>query len=197
MNREEIERALARGAEILSSFFPAKPYLLFPILYSACVWAVRRVFNYRDHLLTWQVWLDPETVRTKPDDFILYFFMNEKALSPVYEEEIRARDMGSLREAFAALYPVCGLEDAFLRALFRDELARGEYKKIAAEFTAVVSIAKEDIGAAKTNRDLWKFLENLGIEVAALGIHLLKDESLQDLILEAVREKPESAVQSK
>jgi hypothetical protein len=191
MNLEEIEKALARGVEILASFLPTKSPLVFPILSSACVWAVRRVFNYRDHLMTWQVWLDLDMIRTKPDDFVLYFFQNHESLKKVYEDEIRAKDIQALRKDFPALYPVCGLEDAFLKAVFREALAAGNFRKIAADFQDVVSRAKEDIKAAEQNRDFWKFLETFGIEIAALGIHLLSDEAIQDLILEAVRKRAE------
>jgi len=65
---------LARGVEILDELLPLKSWLYFPLLYSACVWAVRRVFDYRERILAWQVWLDPEFVRTKPDGFVLDFF---------------------------------------------------------------------------------------------------------------------------
>ncbi|MGZ5469218.1 MAG: hypothetical protein ACXW2H_08795 [Candidatus Aminicenantales bacterium] len=60
MAKKDIEAALARGVEILEAFLPLKSWRLFPVIYSACVWAVRRVFDYRERILAWQVWLDPD-----------------------------------------------------------------------------------------------------------------------------------------
>ena len=128
MSKKDIENALDRGVEILDEFLPLQTTLYFPILYSACVWAVRRVFDYRERILAWQVWLDPEAVLTKPDEFILHFFSTDEALRKVYAAELAARDMKVLRAAFPALYPVRGLEDAFLKALFKKELAAGDFR---------------------------------------------------------------------
>lgn len=189
MSRKDIEQALARGVEALAAFFPSGPRALFPILSSVCVWAVRRVFNYRDHLLAWKVWLDPEMVRTKPDDFILHFFENDPALSLAYAAEIESGEVKKLRAAFPALYPVVGLEDAFLRALFREELAAGDPRAIAAGFEARVAAAVEDLKPAEADPAFWRFLETFGMELASLGIHLLKDKTVQGLILAAIKAK--------
>lgn len=189
MSRKDIEQALVRGVETLGAFIPAAPFLLFPVLSSVCVWAVRRVFNYRDHLLTWKVWLDPETVRTKPDDFILHFFAGDPVLSTAFAEEIVAGDIKGLRAAFPALYPLLGLEDAFLRGLFREELAAGDVRRIVAEFNARTAAAVEGLKPAEADPAFWRFLETFGMELASLGLHLLKDDDLLDLILAAIREE--------
>jgi hypothetical protein len=189
MSKKDIESALARGVEILNEFLPLKSTLYFPVLYSACVWAVRRVFDYRERIFSWQVWLDPEEVRTKPDEFILHFFTTHVALSRAYAEEIAGRDVKTLRAAFPALYPVCGLEDAFLKALFKKELAAGDYRKIAAEFATRAAKARDDIQPAAGNAHFWAALENLGAELAALGIHLLKDEDVQKAVVRAIKKK--------
>jgi len=194
MSQKDIESALARGVEILNEFLPVKTYLFFPILYSACVWAVRRVFDYRERIFSWQVWLDPEAVRTKPDEFILHFFTTQDVLSRAYADEISSRDTKALRAAFPALYPVCGLEDAFLKALFKKELAAGDYRKIAAEFATRAARARDDIQPAAANAHFWAALENLGAELAALGIHLLKDEDVQKAIVRAVKKKAAKTV---
>jgi hypothetical protein len=189
MSKKDIESALARGVEILNEFLPVKSTLYFPILYSACVWAVRRVFDYRERILSWQVWLDPGSVETKPDEFVRHFFATHDALSRAYADEIARKDLKTLRAAFPALYPVCGLEDAFLKALFRKELAAGDFRKIAAEFSARAEKAREDIEPAAENGHFWAALENLGAELAALGIHLLKDEDVQNVIISVVKKK--------
>jgi hypothetical protein len=187
MSKKSVEQALARGVEILNEFLPVKSLLVFPVLYSACVWAVRRVFDYRERIFSWQIWLDPEEVRTKPDDFVLHFFATHEVLSRVYEGEIATLDRKALREAFPALYPVCGLEDAFLKALFRAELASGDYRKIVAEFEGRAARAREEIRVVESNPDFWKALEKFGMEMASLGIHLFSDEAVQDMIVAAVK----------
>jgi len=187
MSKKDIESALARGVGILNEFLPLQTTLYFPILYSACVWAVRRVFDYRERILSWQVWLDPDEVRTKPDEFILHFFTTHEALSRAYAGEVAGRDMKALRAAFPALYPVCGLEDAFLKALFKKELAAGDYRKIVAEFAVRAAKARDDIRPAAGNAHFWAALRNLGAELAALGIHLLGDEAVEKAVVRAIK----------
>jgi len=186
MSRNDIEQALVRGVEALAAFLPSAPFLLFPVLSSVCVWAVRRVFNYRDHILTWRVWLDPESVRTKPDDFILHFFRNDRVLAEVYADEVASGDINGLRAAFPALYPILGLEDAFLQALFRPELEAGDVRRIVAEFKPRAAAAVEEMGPAASDPAFWSFLEAFGMELASLGLHLLKDGTVEALILAAI-----------
>lgn len=196
MSKKDVESALARGVDILNEFLPLKITLYFPILYSACVWAVRRVFDYRERILSWQVWLDPEEVRTKPDEFILHFFATHEALKTVYAGEIAGRDMKVLRAAFPALYPVCGLEDAFLKALFKKELDSRGYRRIAAEFGSRAARAREDIRPVEMSTPFWTALENLGAELAALGIHLLKDEEVAKAIINVIKKKTGAAAKN-
>ena len=197
MSKKDVESALARGVDILNNFLPVESFLLFPLVYSTCVWAVRRIFDGRDRVLAWQVWLDPEFIGTKPDDFVLHFFAGDEALGHAYETEIAGRDMAALRRAFAALYPVRGLEDAFLRGLFREELAAGDYRKIVAEFGPRTAEALEGIRAAEASSGFWHALEDLGREAASLGLHLIRDEDVQDMIIAAIKKKTARAARAK
>ena len=187
MNKKGVEAALGRGVEILDEFLPLKSWLHFPVLYSACVWAVRRVFDYRDRILAWQVWLDPEFVRTKPDEFVLHFFSGDEALGREYADELARGDLRTLRAAFPALYPLFGLEDAFLTALFKAEIESADYRGIVVEFAFRTSKARDDIRPAASNPDFWKALELIGMEAASLGLHLLKDEDVQNMIIALVK----------
>ncbi len=187
MSKKDVEAALARGVELLDRLLPLKAWLYFPILYAACVWAVRRVFDYRDRLLAWQVWLDPEFVRTKPDPFILDFFCGDEALRREYATEIDRGDLRVLRAAFPALYSVIGLDDAFLKALFKPELDRGDLRAIVVEFTARTARAREAIKPAAGDPAFWSALEGVGRETASLGLHLLKDREVQDLIVSLIK----------
>jgi hypothetical protein len=187
MSKKSIEAALARGVELLGRLLPLKNWLYFPILYAASVWAVRRVFDYRDRILAWQVWLDPEFVRTKPDGFVLDFFAGDARLAREYGSEIGRGDLRALRAAFPALYSVIGLEDAFLRALFKPELDASDFRTIVVEFAARSARAREAIEPAASDPSFWEGLERVGREAASLGLHLLKDEEVQDLILSLIK----------
>ncbi len=188
MDKKGLEAALARGVEILDGFLPLKSWLLFPVLYAACVWAVRRVFDYRERILAWQVWLDPDFVRTKPDAFVLAFFSGNEALGRTYAEEIARGDIRALRAAFPALYSIIGLGDAFLEALFKAEIDAGDYRAIVVEFAARTARAREAIRPAAGDPAFWATLERIGREAASLGLHLLKDEEVQDMIVALIKE---------
>ncbi len=192
MSKKGVEAALGRGVELLNEFLPLKSWLFFPILYSACVWAVRRVFDYPERILAWQVWLDPEFVRTKPDEFVLHFFTSTEALGREYAAEIDRLDFRVLRAAFPALYPSLGLEDAFLKALFKAEIESADYRTVVVEFASRTAKARDDIRPAAADPEFWKALELIGMEAASLGLHLLKDEEVQDMIVALVK-KPAGA----
>jgi hypothetical protein len=187
MGKKDVEAALARGADILDRFLPLKSWLLFPVLYAACVWAVRRVFDYRERILAWQVWLDPDFVRTKPDGFVLDFFARSAALSRAYADEVARNDVRALRAAFPALYPIFGLEDAFLRALFKPEIDASDFRTIVVEFAARTAEARDGIRPAADDPDFWRALRTIGREAASLGLHLLKDEEVQDMIVGLIK----------
>jgi len=187
MSRKSVEAALARGVELLDRLLPLKTWLYFPILYAASVWAVRRVFDTRDRILGWQVWLDPEFVRTKPDGFVLDFFTGQARLAREYAAEIERGDLRTLRAAFPALYSIIGLEDAFLRALFKAELDALDYRTIVVEFAARTVRARDAIVAAASDPSFWDGLARVCREAASLGLHLLKDDEVQDLILSLIK----------
>lgn len=187
MGKKDIEAALARGVELLDKLLPLKSWLYFPVLYAACVWAVRRVFDYRERILAWQVWLDPEFIRTKPDEFILDFFCGTDALHREYAGEISRGDLRVLRAAFPALYSVVGLEDAFLKALFKAELDAADYRAVVVEFAARTAKAREAIGPAAGDPAFWKALERIGREAASLGLDLLQDKEVQEMILALIK----------
>jgi hypothetical protein len=187
LGKKDVEAALARGVEILDKLLPLKSWLYFPLLYAACVWAVRRVFDYRERILAWQVWLDPEFVRTKPDSFVLDFFRGHERLDREYAAEIAGGDLRVLRAAFSALYAVIGLEDAFLQALFKPEIDAADYRAIVVEFAARTARARDAIGPAAADPAFWAALERVGREAASLGLHLLKDDEVQDMIIALIK----------
>ena len=187
MAKKDIEAALARGVELLDKLLPLKSWLYFPVLYAACVWAVRRVFDYHERILAWQVWLDPEFIRAKPDEFILDFFCGNEPLRREYADEIAGNDLRVLRTAFPALYSVIGLEDAFLKALFKAELDAADYRAIVVEFAARTARARDAIRPAAADPAFWEALERIGREAASLGLHLLQDKEVQEMIVALIK----------
>jgi len=124
VEEKKLQDFLKQSAEILQDFFPADTLALIPLLYSTLIWAVKRKENLEEEVSGLRLWLEPEIVDNKPDEFILDFFEKRQALLEAFKAEIKSRDMKSLRLAFKALYPVVGLEEPFLQSLFSEELAR-------------------------------------------------------------------------
>jgi hypothetical protein len=189
MDKKRAEHVLDNGVKVLAEFLPMKTYLYFPVLYSICVWAVRRIFDLKERVLAWQVWLEPGMVESKPDAFIMNFFERTEGVREAFAEEVRGKDMAALRKAFAGLYPVCGLEDAFLLALFQEDLEAGELRKIADEFGKRAARAIEDIKPAGSGQEFWRGMQSVGMEIASLGIHVMSDAQVRKIILDRIRKK--------
>jgi hypothetical protein len=185
----ELEKTLDRGIRLLEEYLPAKTHLYFPILYSACVWAVRRVFDLRDRVFAWQAWLEPALTDKKPDVFVLDFFKSLEGLKVLYGGEIKKEDYKALRKSFSSLYPVCGLEDTFLKALFEKELEAGEYRAIDQGFKSRASESAADVAVLDGRTEFWDGLEGFSVEMASLGIHLLSDAELKALIKDRVAKR--------
>lgn len=133
MKKSLLEKLVENGVSFLSEFFPKASTLYVPLLSASIVWTIKRAAEWKEKILSWKVWADPEYIETKPDAFILEFFKSHPALSQSYQDEIQKSDMESLREAFRSLYPILGLEDPFLTALFAHELESKNYRKMAKE----------------------------------------------------------------
>jgi hypothetical protein len=189
MDKKRAEHILDQGVKVLAEFLPLKTYIYFPVLYSICVWAVRRIFDLKERVLAWQVWLEPGMVESKPDAFILNFFERTEGVREAFAEEVRVKDMAALRKAFAGLYPVCGLEDAFLLALFQEDLEASDFRKIADEFGERTARAIEDIKPAGSGQEFWRGMQSVGMEIASLGIHVMSDVQVRKLILDRIRKK--------
>jgi hypothetical protein len=189
MDKKRAEHVLDAGVKVLADVMPLHTYLYFPLLYSICVWAARRIFDLRERVFAWQVWIDPGAVETKPEAFVLNFFQGHIGVRAAYAPELAARDMTALNIAFKALYPVCGLEDAFLTALFKEEIEAEDYRKIAAEFEERARKAVEDVKPASEVPQFWRGLQSMGMDMARLGIHMMSDAQVRKLILDRIRKR--------
>ncbi|HUM34559.1 MAG TPA: hypothetical protein PKX32_04745, partial [Candidatus Saccharicenans sp.] len=176
---KKLRAFLKQSAEILQDFFPADALALIPLLYSTLIWAVKRKGNLEAEVSGLRLWLEPEVVDNKPDEFILDFFEKQQALQEAFKAEIKSRDMKSLRPAFRALYPVVGLEEPFLQSLFSEELAREDFRLIADQFDWKLKQALEEIKAAEKKPELWKALKKIGESFMSLGWAWLSDDELR------------------
>ena len=179
MEEKKLRAFLKQSAEILQDFFPADTLALIPLLYSTLIWAVKRKGNLEAEVSGLRLWLEPEVVDNKPDEFILDFFGKQQALQEAFKAEIKSRDMKSLRPAFRALYPVVGLEEPFLQSLFSEELAREDFRLIADQFDWKLKQALEEIKAAEKKPELWKALKKIGESFMSLGWAWLSDDELR------------------
>jgi len=181
MKSTSLEKQIENVASLLMEFFPKKTYLYFPLISAAISWAADRAQNWKERIFSYQVWPDPGIIEEKPDKYVFSFFKGHPGLKEFYAE--------SLRTAFTRLYPVIGLEDPFLSALFLHELETGDYKTIVKEFNERVIQAREDIKSLKRKPRLMSGLEDLAAAVVSLGEGMLSDKDIQEMIAEIVKEK--------
>jgi len=186
MTKTPVEKIAEKGISFLSKIFPLKSYLHFPLLSAALFWGIRRAAEWKKEILSWQVYLDPNRIEVKPDEYVLNFFKNYPDLNKIYETEIKNKNMETLREAFQGLYPILGLEDPFLTALFYEEIESRDFKKIVKEFEDRVSRAEKDIETFEGKSRLLEGLETIAEEVASLGVELMSNEEVQEIVAKTV-----------
>jgi hypothetical protein len=187
MKKTTLEKIVKKGISFLSNIFPVKSYLHFPLLSTAIFWGIRRATEWKKKILSWQVYLDIEHIEEKPPEFVLNFFKKSSSLSQVYEAEIMSNDEEALREAFNRLYPIIGLEDPFLSALFYDERKSSDFKKIVKEFDEKVSRAKRDIEALEGKSRLLEGLKSVAEEAASLSVDLMSNEEVQEVVASEIK----------
>ena len=187
MKKTPLEKIVEKGISFLSKIFPLKSYLHFPLLSAALIWGIRRATAWKKEILSWKVYLDPERIEMKPDEYVLSFFKNHSSLNKIYETEIMSNDMKALREAFNRLYPILGLEDPFLSALFYEELESRDFRKIVEEFEEKVSRAEKDIEAFEGKSRLLEGLKTVAEEAASLSIDLMSEDEVQEVVANTIK----------
>ncbi len=191
MTDKPVEKVIKNAVKLLREIYPRNTYLYFPLLSTALVWAVRRPEEWEESIFSWQVWPDPDYIKVKPDDFVLEFFSSHPFIQNEYSEEIERKDWKTLRAVFIRLYPIFGLEDPFLRALFRKEIEAKDLSRIVLEFDQRVAKAKKDIQAIKKDPRLLAGLRAFGEEMASFITTLLAESevqrSLQDILEEHLK----------
>ncbi|MGD9346883.1 MAG: hypothetical protein PVH84_13525 [Candidatus Aminicenantes bacterium] len=188
MSDKPVEKVIKNAVKLLREIYPQSAYLYFPLLSTALVWAVRRPKEWEESIFSWQVWPDPDYIRTKPNDFVLEFFSGRPSLKEAYSEEIQNKDWKTLRAVFIRLYPIFGLDDPFLKALFKEEVEAEDFPKIVLEFDSRVEKAKQDIRAVKANDRLLAGLKTFGEELASLSTAVLAESDVQRSLQEILEE---------
>lgn len=186
MDEKKLVAFLKQSREILGDFFTAGSLALLPVMFSSLVWAVNRQGEIKKKILEVKVWLEPETLKNKPAEFVLDFFENNPELRVVYEEEIRNRDFRVLRPAFRALYPALGLKDPFLEKLFSSELKNHDYRRLVAEFRPRLESVLSEIRAAGKRENFWKAVDRVCGEFLNLGWTLLTEDEVRELLKKAM-----------
>lgn len=189
MSKSPLEKTVESGLSFLSKIFPLKKYLYFPLLSASLFWALKRTKEWKEKIFSWKVWLDPEHIQEKPDDFILSFFRDHPALMRCFGPEIRKKDMTFLRRSFARLYPILGLEDPFLSALFHEEMKSNDYRRIVKEFDQKVGQAEKDIRKLKNQSQLIRGLKDFAGEMVSLNLELISQEKVQKVIAEVIKKQ--------
>jgi len=174
MKDSPLEQFIKNGVSALEKALPKQKYLYFPLLYSTLFWVMRKPGEWKEKIFSWKIWANPGRIRIKPDEFILFFFDLHKDLSFQYMEELEKKDLRTLRKAFRYLYPVVGLSDPFLTALFHEELKDHDYARIVSEFPERVAKAVSEIESANSRSRLVLGLMATLDNLASLSAYLLK-----------------------
>jgi len=179
MDEKKIQAFFQQTAGILQDFLPPGASVVGPLVYALAVWGLKQQASYREKISGLKVWLWPEILVNKPDDFILNFFISDEALKQAYQEEIASRDLKTLRQHFAVLYPLLGLQDPFLEALFWPEIDSGNFKKIVADYQPRVEKAFKEIKAAEDRSDFWPALGRIFSGLVELGWQTLTESEVR------------------
>ena len=184
---ERFEQVLKNAIKVLEDVLPKKTYLYFPLLFSTLFWLVKRRKDWKDRITAWKVWAEPGRIRIKPDAFVLFFFDFHGKLAAEFKRELDTKNMRALRKAYAALYPLIGLEDPFLCGLFHDELKQDNYRKIIKDYTTRIRQAKEALIPAKTEKRILDTLGRMALEVEGFLEELLDYSEARDAVAEIIK----------
>ena len=187
MNTAKLEKTVKNTLHILFEIIPQRTNLYLPLISAAVIWVVRRAAEWKENIFSWKVWADPDYIKEKPDEFILDFFQNNPELRRMYEKEIVLKEMSLLRDEFACLYPILGLQDPFLSALFLHEINSGDFRKIAKEFRGRIKDALKAIEGVKDKDRLIECLESIAGEAASIGLDLLTQTKVLNVLDEVIK----------
>ena len=185
----ELEKKVNQVIRLLDDIIPEKTYLYLPLISAVIFWGLKQRRDWKKQIFSQEVWPAPKMIREKPDDYILEFFRNRPGLKREFKPELERKDRISLREAFEKLYPVVGLEDPFLSALFKDELEENNYRRVVKDFNRRIESAQRDIHALKGNLGLIETLDGLYRCALSLGSDVLTQRDVQKSLVRIIEKQ--------
>ncbi len=183
---DDLKKEVNRVIKLLDDLIPEKTYLYMPIISAVFFWGIQRAQNWREQIFAQEIHPAPEWIREKPDEFILDFFLCRPDLTREFKPELQAGDLSTLRRYFTKLYPLIGLEDPFLIALFTKELAEKDYREILSVYESRTESALADIRALKGKPLLLQALESLYQHAASLSLTVFSETEAQKSLVEII-----------
>lgn len=180
MDEKELISFLKQARTVIQDFFPVDSIALVPVIFSSLIWSLNRRRAIKSQILEMRIWLEPETLKNKPVEFILDFFESIPDLKSAYAEELADHDLRALRTAFKALYPILGLENPFLEKLFSEELKKRDYRRIVSDFHPRLTQALAEIEAVPGKRNFWKTLKEISEAFLSLGWSLMTESQVRE-----------------
>ena len=108
MAEPKIEKIVEGAVRLLEEILPENTTLYFPLLSATFTWIVRKEKEWKEKILEWQIWPDPDIVKTKSNDFILNFYSSHPDLCKHFKIALEKKDYEQLRKNFSSLYPLSG-----------------------------------------------------------------------------------------
>ncbi len=167
---------------VLGKIVNLKAFPFLPVIYSSLFYFVKRGEVYRNAVRAIPAGPRSRVVANKSKRFV-DDFLAQQAPSNLEVSDERAR-----RRAFSRLYPVLGLRDPFLLALFRDEIDAGDLQTVVDEFDTRVREAIAEIPAPRSDPAFWRALDAFVRASAGLAINLAREREIQDLIIKRVKQ---------
>lgn len=185
---EDVEKKVNQVIRLLDDLIPEKTYLHLPLVSAVVFWGLKRRLDWKEKIFEKKIWPAPPVIREKPDEFIRDFFRRRPALEREFRPELDEGNSERLRRIFNRLYPVFGLEDPFLNALFKEELEKKEYRRLIADYEARIHAAQRDIQILEKSPELRKALDALYQHALSLGSDVLTQRDVQKNIIKMIED---------
>ncbi len=166
---------------VIGKIVDVKAFPFLPVIYSSLFYFVEKGAAYRKAVLERPVGPATRRVTSKPQAFVDDFLKGNAAFA------LSEQDPSRRRWIFARLYPMIGLRDPFVSALFRVELDSGDLRKIVDDYDSRVAAAMAAIPFPRNEPRFWEALDSFVQTASGLTIDLARESKVQDLILARIR----------
>jgi hypothetical protein len=156
--------------------------------YAAIAFALARFLiadQYRWHAKL-AAWPELPTVALPSDKEVVTFFSQHKGLPLSFRQELAARRMGPLRQAYAVLFPMLVLKHDFVAAIFRADLKARRFKAILRGYEARLGVISAKIAGLKRTPEFNAVCKRFTDHLVGYSLTLLQNKKLLDEALEAI-----------